>query len=729
MTEVKHVRFAPLPKKDADRVLQYPKESRPKGEDAIKTEENITRNEDDGSSVSSTEWEDEFQESDHGRERREQRETAIVDLELAKRKGKKRRGLHGRIIYEYQDISFVVDARTGEEVTSWSRSEKIRRVQITPAVQESHDKALQLIKKSPANWRSTTVVVVDTSGSMRRGDISGARNRLESLWMTLAVDNIAHRIESGGATELDVVSIVLMNENSKVLLKEQPCSWVLYNNIVDIYEAGHITPSGHGPFVPGLEITESLLGQGNGALAVCFLSDGKPSDHCLYSGSRDEWNKVLLKQVGEIAMRFGRKLTFTTVAIGKKCDFSLLRQMVEIARDFSANGEFVVPSMSVVGIGEAMTSIATSLTKTTTEMTDALTTHQRTVREIFREPMSKALVPIAKINPTDFSLYDVESVSRVEYREWKDGRKLKMKKMEVPLQNPCARYVAMCKRPFGEGAERFTFRFYELASDRRTILGSPLVSKETRYVLSGESKNEHQTRGRYINTFCKTQQLVGRLGKEFNEKLSSLSCVDPATPRISVLACSIYKLPDKACGIKKVLVEPMVKADEWRKWNGNNGFVRGSSTDFEASEVRPAIQALRRKSLDVSGTSRGDPNQPLLYFNDNQVAQAFSHFTFWASGRKRLVCDLQGIYDKEATLLRLSDPVIHSFYYGEESNKNKRSWYGPTDNGRKGMALFQSTHECNDLCNLMVKGFRNIDWHDSDPHAAKVASMESRRRK
>jgi hypothetical protein len=49
------------------------------------------------------------------------------------------------------------------------------------------------------------------------------------------------------------------------------------------------------------------------------------------------------------------------------------------------------------------------------------------------------------------------------------------------------------------------------------------------------------------------------------------------------------------------------------------------------------------------------PRNSALFFSPFDRTQAFSHFTFTASGKRRLVCDLQGVYDKASNVFMFSD--------------------------------------------------------------------------
>ena len=71
----------------------------------------------------------------------------------------------------------------------------------------------------------------------------------------------------------------------------------------------------------------------------------------------------------------------------------------------------------------------------------------------------------------------------------------------------------------------------------------------------------------------------------------------------------------------------------------------------------------------------------------NDTCQAFSHFTWVKSGRKLVVCDLQGV--KSRLKLILTDPAIHY---------TNILCHGSTNLGMKGIDKFFQVHKCNDIC-------------------------------
>lgn len=672
-----------------------------------------------------------FLETEHGRLRRQQRGISKRDLQAAKKHGQKTTGRPRQngettAIYTYHGIVYIVNDCTGEEITSYTVPLKLDCVPITNIMQLEHHAAAARLKINENSWLSNTVMVIDTSGSMREGDVWGARSRLHAAWIAVALDFLAHRLETGAAGPRDVISIVALGPTAKVVIREQPSTWVLYNQLVAIYMQNEVPAYGHGPYIPSLDMAESLLTQNSNAscaLALSFLSDGKPSDAaCMVkSNTKVCWRDMLVTRVGELAKQFGRRLTFAAIGIGNSDDFSTLRDMVDAAADFGAISTFKLPSMTSSGIGEAFSSLATSITTTQTEMTDVQTLKQRKVRNVLRESKKMAAVPISVITPDDFALYSLRKVRRSVYKEWNEGGKRKKAFEDVPLQHLDAKFVAIHEQAFGEGAERLAFRFYEVAEDALTIVGGSMVAKESRLVHDEHA--DERTRKEFVRKFCETQQRARRLAAQFNKKLEKVSSIDKATPRITFLDCSIYQLNDNNFGKQSVLVEERLDESKWHKWNANNGYVEGKKTPtFTEETMNLAMKKLDEIDLNIieegseeeESEEESDDGLARVVYTPSEVAQAFSHFSYLATRRKRLVCDLQGVYDEKANLLRFSDPVIH---YYNHLREDRHGVHGRTDRGRKGIGMFFSTHVCGLLCGALghspiegAQAERGGDW-------------------
>ena len=129
-----------------------------------------------------------FTESAHGKMRRDERNIGISQLQAAMKDGEWRRGAPSRpngdptSVYTHDNIFYVVNDTTGEEVTSYTRPVELHPVNVTPEDLELYQKAKRHIEEDSTVWESHTVIVVDTSGSMKKSDFHGARNRLKAVW-------------------------------------------------------------------------------------------------------------------------------------------------------------------------------------------------------------------------------------------------------------------------------------------------------------------------------------------------------------------------------------------------------------------------------------------------------------------------------------------------------------------------------------------------------------------
>jgi hypothetical protein len=125
-----------------------------------------------------------FVETEHGRMRRVQRGIDKKDLQRAIKYGE-RRPSHRRpngdptAIYTYNNITYVVNEITYKEVTSYAKPIELECVPVTKKMELDHKLACNRIASGDlTSATSYTVMVVDTSGSMRIGDMWGTRNRL-----------------------------------------------------------------------------------------------------------------------------------------------------------------------------------------------------------------------------------------------------------------------------------------------------------------------------------------------------------------------------------------------------------------------------------------------------------------------------------------------------------------------------------------------------------------------
>jgi hypothetical protein len=281
---------------------------------------------------------------------------------------------------------------------------------------------------------------------MRAADVWGTRSRLAAVWVSIALDFLAPRLESGEACETDVISILTMELEPTTVVLEQPSTWLLYNQLVDIYTENQVPAQNHGPFLPGLLSAQKLLTRNlntNRGMSLTILSDGAPSGQVAKRVDRpvmtkSEWNDRIVQEVEQLATKFGPTLTFASIGIGSSDDFALLKRMAESAADFGVKSKFMLPSMTSSSLGKIFTSVASSLTSTQTEMTDLDSLKQRQVRQVNRESRRKASQDIVEVSSEDFWIYPRGKVVRLIYKEWFEGRKRMHSFDKEPLQSTTA---------------------------------------------------------------------------------------------------------------------------------------------------------------------------------------------------------------------------------------------------------------------------------------------------
>lgn len=188
------------------------------------------------------------------------------------------------------------------------------------------------------------------------------------------------------------------------------------------------------------------------------------------------------------------------------------------------------------------------------------------------------------------------------------------------------------ENPFAEGGFRWAAKGVYVEGNRK---GQSCVCK---WFKTGGVMESH-----YFDTDMATANEAIRLISEWNAKKFIDRTIRVNLPEVWTFD---WSCTEKWAG-QKVMQEPFI--ENYEKFNSNTGW---------NNEQFPWARAM----------------------------QALSHFSYHASNRQSLLCDLQGgVYRDGVTL---TDPAILS------SGRQ----YGPTDLGKKGISTFFSRHVCNEFC-------------------------------
>ena len=358
--------------------------------------------------------------SEHATERFDQRNIGKLEIQHVLKNGSWSQGYPRRwngnptSIYTHKRLVCVVDDVLEEIVTAYTLPEKLEPKKVTLDLLEKHKSMKIAASSQEKNWKSYTVVVVDTSGSMRKSDVLDSKTRLEAVWKALANDYIAQRIEDASGGLEDAISVLSLGEECKVLLENEPTTWILYNKICELQNKQSARARGHGYYLPSLNKAEQLLlkhrRNSSCAFNLVFLSDGRPSDFLeLRTSLCDSWDKVESHMM-ELARKFGCLLNFSAIGIGNHGDFEVLVRMVETAKDFGAKASFMLPSKTSASIGTSFTASATALATLQTEITGS--TSNENIRLFLSESRKEAKVIPQKVTRENFNLYPVDEVRR-----------------------------------------------------------------------------------------------------------------------------------------------------------------------------------------------------------------------------------------------------------------------------------------------------------------------------
>uniref|UniRef100_A0A6U5L0N5 Alpha-type protein kinase domain-containing protein n=2 Tax=Corethron hystrix TaxID=216773 RepID=A0A6U5L0N5_9STRA len=392
-------------------------------------------------------------------------------------------------------------------------------------------------------------------------------------------------------------------------------------------------------------------------------------------------------------------------------NFSLLSHLADLAASFGCAGQFHRPPPTATDIGNAFATLemalsdlqletcVESLNSTLLSSIPSESMWTRPVRTVTREPcrLGHAPIPMAVENtisaffPGD--CYHIFCYPNLSRKIW-DIETAQF--VNVPLQFfPTAGGVAFKRAAFGENSRGYVHRCFEVAADGRTVVGSSLVAKEDRFVPQSVGQ---QGVVDYALMHCIEQTEAEGLARIFNRHLDGMTFLDPTVARISFVECSVYQLSN-ATGqtTVSVLVEPKLNPAKLNQFT-----VRKKSPPLDddiVEEVERRIDSF--DPWNVSLPERGS----YLSVSPIEVAECFSHFTYVHSLGKSFVCDLQGEYDADSSMFRLTDPTIYSYEVPKASSGKRAMAFQNVDRNKRALNDFFHSHECGPLCRHVLKEY------------------------
>ena len=465
----------------------------------------------------------------------------------------------------------------------------------------------------------------------------------------------------------------------------------------------------HGNYLPALAAVLDILYDDACAtkrqLFLIFLSDGAPSDHttmlCKHgvqvwqpcpSGRMSNQNRPCLQKcptarecraqlkarveraccqrLHDIGNLVGRDRVFVgTVAFGKPDeDYSVLRSMAATL----PRNTFQKLGLSAGGLKTAFSTLTSTLT---TMRTECATT--KTERDVGRQTIEAGRAALAEglLYDGEWDVYNNmdrtpdETGAFLAKQAWDSRRKCMVDRRLIKDSIG----VAHATSSFGHGAERLVFHATEVDSGfQRT--GPTLVAKQSKHEENVRDRNFHVTS-------CRLSSEAEAIGQLFNRRLAL-----PDEFHVEFVQATLYTVRDWAYGGDgrvSFVAEPELEG-RFSKWNNNNGGV---------ADVCGATAALARLSVSQGIIEEGDEDEdsdyePTETFSHLDVPAALSHFSYSVSQGRKLLCDIQGVWNA-ADGFTLTDPVLHTL-------SKRRN--GSTDKGEEGMNRFFATHECNGLC-------------------------------
>jgi hypothetical protein len=658
-----------------------------------------------------------FISSVHGEQRRLERMIEKRDLQAAVKYGAREEAFphpktgERRLKFTYNGVVYITDLTATREVTSWALADfPLHKFDIDEDLYRQIAEQKRRISSGEMVATSHTILIVDQSGSMKNSDVMGHRSRSRGAYYTIANEMIAQPLINDQLSFTDVVSIVEMRDEAVIKISKEPITWELHNKLVDLAD-DPFSAQGQGNYLPALcKAFEALnsVEDDNCALVLFFLSDGGPSDISTSSkyfrkkktmlGGLDNRERCfidILRAVSEICSKFRARLTFGafgfahehTTQNGKV--FDLLRAMTQIANQAGANGIFSC-GLDTVNLRKALYSMSTSLLSTRTDLSSLAGGSMLRISGQTKVKRTDIVKDVDGDTHNSFHYVQKNNLTRVDSRRQFDRERKKANIIwdNVALMHPSAAGIRVKVGYLGKGAERECREMSEITIGGQDI-GQRLVGK---FSIHHELNDQFE----FHEECALTQFEAGRISKKFNEALEQLEKrMQSSLRRIEFLQIWFYKWDVKG-GTSTILCEKRLDSSRYKKWNDNKGGVDNLNKQLR-EDIPAAVEEVCLDAIDEGDEERNEYQEDLgpvdlsnaTRIIDDDVPQAFSHWSWQYTRGHSLVCDLQGVLGTEC--FHLTDPAIHS----------SKQRYGKTDLGRKGHHFFFATHKCNPLCHVL----------------------------
>ena len=183
----------------------------------------------------------------HGRARRSERSVMRRELQAAIKHGMKERanpGCNGapRWRYTYEGVVYITDETSRHEITCWRIDGKDGVDAVAPAEVELAGKG------------SHAVLIVDSSGSMKKNDVAGYNSRAEAVYRCLVRDFVQEQVKSGAGADV-VVTLITMRDAATVEIHTQPLNESL---VPQLERIARRAPRSHGRCAPSISNLATL---------------------------------------------------------------------------------------------------------------------------------------------------------------------------------------------------------------------------------------------------------------------------------------------------------------------------------------------------------------------------------------------------------------------------------------------------------------------------------------